>query len=246
MNAILGFTEMMLDGLYGDVPPDAQGAARRHPGERPAPAAPDQRRPRPLQDRGRPHAARADRLLGPRRSSTSSTSRCARWPPRRGWSSRSTSPDGLPVAYGDNGRITQCLMNLAGNAIKFTRQGQVEIGVRRVGDELIYRVSDTGHRHSEGRAGKRVRGIPPGRLDRHAGIRRNGARPQHHQETSWRCTAAASGSRARSARAARSTSPFRCGRKAVTHERADDSLRRGQRVQPQDRAPAARAARPTG
>ena len=53
-------------------------------------------------------------------------------------------PEGLPVAYGDNGRLTQCLMNLAGNALKFTRQGRVEIGVQCVGGELIYRVSDTG------------------------------------------------------------------------------------------------------
>ena len=35
-------------------------------------------------------------------------------------------------------------MNLAGNALKFTRQGRVEIGVERQGETLVYRVSDTG------------------------------------------------------------------------------------------------------
>jgi signal transduction histidine kinase len=53
-------------------------------------------------------------------------------------------PDDIPVAYGDNGRLTQCLMNLAGNAIKFTHQGRVEIGVETAGDDLVFRITDTG------------------------------------------------------------------------------------------------------
>jgi signal transduction histidine kinase len=35
-------------------------------------------------------------------------------------------------------------MNLAGNALKFTRQGRVDITVEQQGEELIYRVVDTG------------------------------------------------------------------------------------------------------
>jgi two-component system sensor histidine kinase ChiS len=53
-------------------------------------------------------------------------------------------PPDLPVAYGDGKRITQCLLNLAGNALKFTKEGRVVIGVEREGDVLRYRVSDTG------------------------------------------------------------------------------------------------------
>jgi signal transduction histidine kinase len=51
---------------------------------------------------------------------------------------------GLPVASGDSKRITQCLLNLVGNALKFTRQGRVAVRVERDGDLLRYRVSDTG------------------------------------------------------------------------------------------------------
>jgi signal transduction histidine kinase len=52
--------------------------------------------------------------------------------------------DNLPVARGDSKRITQCLLNLAGNALKFTKQGRVAIGVERDGSLLRYRVADTG------------------------------------------------------------------------------------------------------
>ena len=50
----------------------------------------------------------------------------------------------VPLAHGDGGRIIQCLMNLAGNALKFTRRGRVEIAVELRGDLLVYRVTDTG------------------------------------------------------------------------------------------------------
>jgi signal transduction histidine kinase len=50
----------------------------------------------------------------------------------------------LPLATGDGKRITQCLLNLAGNALKFTRQGSVEIGVTLEGQTLLYRVKDSG------------------------------------------------------------------------------------------------------
>ncbi len=53
-------------------------------------------------------------------------------------------PDDLPCALGDGQRITQCLLNLVGNALKFTKQGRVDIVVERAGDDLLYHVRDTG------------------------------------------------------------------------------------------------------
>ena len=52
LNAILGYTELILDDIYGEVPeqdPGRPGARRQ---ERAAPARPDQRRARSVQDRG--------------------------------------------------------------------------------------------------------------------------------------------------------------------------------------------------
>ena len=59
------------------------------------------------------------------------------------------SPDLPPALRGDPARIRQVLLNLAGNAVKFTAEGEVVIRVwlaERDGDELLVRfeVSDTG------------------------------------------------------------------------------------------------------
>jgi two-component system sensor histidine kinase ChiS len=55
-----------------------------------------------------------------------------------------TVQEDIPPAVGDWKRIAQCLMNLAGNALKFTKQGRVEICVELQDEMLRYRVTDTG------------------------------------------------------------------------------------------------------
>ena len=66
LNAVLGYAELIQDGIYGEVPAKMQRRARAHPAERPPSARPDQRRARSVQDRGRPADALAGRLLDAR------------------------------------------------------------------------------------------------------------------------------------------------------------------------------------
>jgi signal transduction histidine kinase len=143
MNAILGFNEMILGGVYGDLPPDLN-----------VPLTDIQNSGKHLLrlinnvldlskiEAGRMELALADYLA----QDAVETVRTALRPlaAERGLEFVASVPPDLPPAYGDGGRIIQCLMNLAGNALKFTRQGRVEISVELHGDLLIYRVADTG------------------------------------------------------------------------------------------------------
>ena len=61
----------------------------------------------------------------------------------------------LPVTiHSDRHRLMQVLVNLLGNAIKFTHQGQVRLSVRRDGRDLLFEVRDTGI------------GVAPDRMDK--------------------------------------------------------------------------------
>jgi signal transduction histidine kinase len=62
----------------------------------------------------------------------------------KGLSLKSEVPDDLSIGRGDEQRIAQVLLNLVGNAIKFTDDGEVSVGVRQENGEFLVEVSDTG------------------------------------------------------------------------------------------------------
>ena len=153
MNAILGFIEMLLDDLYGEVP-----AELREPlhdvqinGKHLLNLIND------VLDLSKIEAGRMELVLSEYSVQDVIEAVCASLQSlaaEKGLKfSAKTQPE-IPLAYGDGKRITQCIMNLAGNALKFTKQGQVELSVERLNGLLRYRVSDTGI------------GIPPDQLER--------------------------------------------------------------------------------
>src|SRR4029453_18546917 len=143
LNAILGFIELMLDDLYGEVPPSLR-----------EPLVDVQTNSRHLLrlindvldlskiEAGRMELAVGDYIVNDVLETVRASLRSLA--SAKGLDFVVSAAADLPVAYGGGKRISQCLVNLAGNAIKFTKEGSVEIAAERRGDTLVYRVTDTG------------------------------------------------------------------------------------------------------
>ena len=143
MNAILGFVEMMLDEIYGEVPPhlrepltDVQTNGKHL-----------LRLINDVLDLSKIEAGRMELVLTEYsvqdvvetvRTSLQSLAL------EKGLDFVAAVEDDIPLALGDGKRIAQCLMNLVGNALKFSKHGRVAVWVEQQGENLLYRVSDNG------------------------------------------------------------------------------------------------------
>jgi len=143
LNAIIGYTEMMADGLYGDVPEKAQGVLER------------------VQSNGRHllglindvldlskieagqlvlanEAYSVGDMVNTVMAATESLARTKKL------ALTANVAPGLPMGHGDARRLSQVLLNLVGNAIKFTDEGGVEIKAVKADDRFEMSVIDTG------------------------------------------------------------------------------------------------------
>ena len=143
LNAILGYTEMLADGLYGDLNERATGVLER------------------VQSNGRHLLGLINDVLDLSKieagqlvltieeysvadmvdTVVSATESLAR---NKGLRLESSVTQGMPTGSGDARRLSQVLLNLVGNALKFTDQGGVEIRARRTDDRFELSVIDTG------------------------------------------------------------------------------------------------------
>lgn len=143
LNAILGYTEMMVDGLYGDMPEKAQTVLERVQanGKHLLGLIND------VLDLSKIEAGQlslaiedysvAD-MVATVMSATESLAKT------KSIALVSDVPAGLPRGLADARRLTQVLLNLVGNAIKFTDVGKVEIKAAKANDNFELSVVDTG------------------------------------------------------------------------------------------------------
>ncbi|HEV2300911.1 MAG TPA: ATP-binding protein, partial [Stellaceae bacterium] len=143
LNAILGYAELLVDGIYGEMPEKPKGVLER------------------IQNNGRHLLALINDVLDlakieagqltlsledysvPElvRSVVTATEPLAA---AKGLKFAALLPDEMPTAHGDARRISQVLLNLVGNAIKFTDAGEVEIGAAVADGHFTLTVRDTG------------------------------------------------------------------------------------------------------
>ena len=143
LNAILGYAELLVDGIYGVLPDRPKGVLER------------------IQNNGRHLLALINDVLDlakieagqlaltledyalPEvvRSVVIATEPLAT---SKGLKFTTAVQDGMPMAHGDPRRVSQVLLNLIGNAIKFTDAGEVEIRAAAANGQFVLTVRDSG------------------------------------------------------------------------------------------------------
>ena len=143
LNAILGYTELLIDGIYGELAPKAGDVMARidRSGKHLLGLINDVLDLSKI-EAGQLELALADYSLAEvvHAVVTQVESLAA----EKGLILQATIAPDLPAGRGDERRLAQVLLNLVGNAIKFTEVGSVRIVAHRDGDAFVVSVADTG------------------------------------------------------------------------------------------------------
>ncbi len=143
LNAILGYTELMIDGIYGEMPEKARGVLER------------------VQSNGKHLLGLINDVLDLSKIEAGQLtlaisdyaikhivhavySAVEPLAARKNLAFKADVEPELPAARGDERRLTQVLLNLVGNAIKFTDAGEVAIKVTTANGAYTIAVRDSG------------------------------------------------------------------------------------------------------
>jgi signal transduction histidine kinase/putative methionine-R-sulfoxide reductase with GAF domain len=143
MNAVLGYTDLILDGIFGDVPEPIRDTVERikSNGQHLLGLIND------VLDLSKMEAGQLTLSLADYAMEEvvySVVSAVESLAAGKKLTLEAIVPPDLPPGRGDERRLTQVLLNLAGNAIKFTDTGRVTIEARAAGGAFVVSVSDTG------------------------------------------------------------------------------------------------------
>ena len=143
LNAILGYSELLIDGIYGEIGEKAHGVLERlHTNGRHLLGLIND-----ILDLSKIEAGQVTLSIGDYSISTlvnsvvTTTESLAR---EKGLALNTSIAEGLPLGRGDERRLLQVLLNLVGNAIKFTEKGSVEISAGITDQQFLVSVRDTG------------------------------------------------------------------------------------------------------
>jgi signal transduction histidine kinase len=143
LHAILGYTELVLDGIYGEIPPRmAEIMVRVQVNGRHLLGLINDVLDLAKMEAGQLHLEMAEYAMKDVvRGVLEALEPLAR--EKRIVLGGEVAAD-LPPGFGDERRIAQVLLNLAGNAIKFTDAGEVSIRASMTDESLLVAVRDTG------------------------------------------------------------------------------------------------------
>ena len=143
LNAILGYAELLVDGIYGQLPERPSGVLER------------------IQNNGKHLLALINDVLDLAKIEAgqltltledyalaevvrSVVTAAEPLATSKGLNFTATLQDDMPMGHGDARRLSQVLLNLVGNAIKFTEAGEVEIRAAAANGQFVLSVRDTG------------------------------------------------------------------------------------------------------